>query len=67
MVSRRLPTHFPIVFDREDSGTISASVVGLPVYAQGSTQAAAERAIAATLAACLTARPEAAGGDVKTT
>ena len=60
-----MATHFPIVFDREDSGTISAYVVGLPVYAQGGTQAAAERAITATLAAYLTAHPEAAGGEIK--
>jgi len=31
-------THFPIVFEREDSGVISAYVAGLPVYAQGATR-----------------------------
>ena len=27
--------HYPIVFEREDSGVVSAYVAGLPVYAQG--------------------------------
>ena len=32
-----MPTHYPIVFEREDSGVFSAYVAGLPVYAQGPT------------------------------
>ena len=31
-------THYPIVFEREDSGVVSAYVAGLPVYAQGATR-----------------------------
>ena len=27
-----MPTHYPIVFEREDSGVFSAYVAGLPVY-----------------------------------
>jgi len=33
-----MATHFPIVFEREDSGMVSAYVAGLPVDAQGPTQ-----------------------------
>jgi hypothetical protein len=51
--------HFPIVFERETSGVISAYVAGLPVYAQGRTAAQAERAIRATLTAYLEAHPDA--------
>jgi predicted RNase H-like HicB family nuclease len=51
--------NFPIVFEREDSGVISAYVPGLPVYAQGATQAKAERAIRDTLSAYLEAHPRA--------
>jgi hypothetical protein len=50
---------FPIVFEREASGVVSASVAGLPVYAQGATQRQAERAIRQTLNAYLEAHPEA--------
>ena len=50
---------FPIVFEREESGAISVYVAGLPVYAQGATQKAAERAIRQTLKAYLEAHPEA--------
>jgi predicted RNase H-like HicB family nuclease len=50
---------FPIVFDREASGVISAYVPGLPVYAQGRTPAQAERAIRDTLTAYLEAHPDA--------
>ena len=49
---------FPIVFEREDSGIVSAFVAGLPVYAQGATQRQAEAAIRRTLGAYLTAHPE---------
>lgn len=54
-----MTTQFPIVFEREASGVISAYVAGLPVYAQGGTPAQAERAIRDTLAAYLDAHPEA--------
>jgi hypothetical protein len=50
---------FPIVFEREASGVISAYIAGLPVYAQGGTHAQAERAIRDTLAAYLDAHPKA--------
>lgn len=50
---------FPIVFESESSGVISAYVAGLPVYAQGATQAKVERAIRQTLAAYLEAHPDA--------
>lgn len=48
---------FPIVFEMEQSGVISAYVAGLPVYAQGATARLAERAIQRTLAAYLAAHP----------
>jgi hypothetical protein len=54
-----MATHFPIVFEPEDSGVTSAYVAGLPVYAQGPTPAHAERAIRRTLAAYLEAHPDA--------
>jgi predicted RNase H-like HicB family nuclease len=50
---------FPIVFEREASGVISAYVPGLPVYAQGATRPHAERAIRNTLSAYLEAHPDA--------
>lgn len=49
---------FPVVFEREASGVVSASVAGLPVYAQGATEAQAARAIRTTLAAYLAAHPD---------
>jgi len=52
-------TRFPVVFEPEDSGVISAYVAGLPVYAQGTTRAQARRAIRRTLMAYLEAHPEA--------
>src|SRR5436190_4855725 len=54
-----MPTHFPIVVEREDSGVFSAYVAGLPVYAQGATAMQAERAIQRTLTAYLDAHPRA--------
>jgi predicted RNase H-like HicB family nuclease len=57
-----MATQFPIVFEREDSGVVSAYVAGLPVYAQGGTQAQAERAIRQTLTAYLEAHPDATSG-----
>ena len=53
-----MATHFPIVFEREDSGAVSAYVAGLPVYAQGSTRSKAASAIVRTLRAYLEAHPE---------
>jgi hypothetical protein len=57
-----MAVRFPVVFEREASGVISAYVAGLPVYAQGGTQAQAERAIRRTLAAYLEAHPDATSG-----
>jgi predicted RNase H-like HicB family nuclease len=53
-----MAVHFPIVFEREDSGVFSAYVAGLPVYAQGATAKQAERAIQRTLTAYLDAHPD---------
>lgn len=53
-----MATHYPIVFEREDSGVVSAYVAGLPVYAQGPTRRKAARAIVRTLRAYLEAHPE---------
>ena len=53
-----MATHFPIVFEREDSGVVSAYVAGLPVYAQGRTRSQAASAIVRTLRAYLEAHPE---------
>ena len=50
--------HFPMVFETDASGVISAYVPGLPVYAQGTTQLRAERAIRNTLWAYLEAHPD---------
>ncbi len=52
-----MTTYFPIVFEEEDNGTISAYVAGLPVYAAADTQRQAERAIRETLEAYLEAHP----------
>lgn len=43
--------HYPIVFEREDSGVYSAYVAGFPVYAQGATHAKTASAIVRTLRA----------------
>lgn len=53
-----MATHYPIVFEREDSGVFSAYVAGLPVYAQGSTRSRAASAIVRTLRAYLEAHPD---------
>ena len=50
-------THFPVVFEREASGAISAYVPGLPVYAAADTHRKAERAIGSLLTAYLKAHP----------
>ena len=51
-------THFPIVFEREASGAISAYVPGLPVYAAADTNRKAEQAIGSLLAAYLKSHPD---------
>ena len=51
---------FPVVFETERNGVISAYVPGLPVYAAADTQVQAERAIRGVLAAYLEAHPDAA-------
>jgi hypothetical protein len=48
---------YPIVLETEDSGTVSAYVPGLPVYAAADTHAKAERAIRAVLTEYLRAHP----------
>lgn len=42
-------TQYPIVFEIEDSGVVSAYVAGLPIYAAADTHADAEQAIRAML------------------
>jgi hypothetical protein len=49
--------YFPIVFETEASGAVSAYVPGLPVYAAADSQVKAERAIHAVLTAYLEAHP----------
>lgn len=53
-----MAAHYPIVFEREESGVYSAYVAGLPVYAQGATHARTATAIVRTLRAYLDAHPE---------
>ena len=53
-----MATHYPIVFEREDSGVVSAYVAGLPVYAQAATRSKAASAILRTLRAYLDAHPQ---------
>jgi predicted RNase H-like HicB family nuclease len=53
-----MATHYPIVFEREESGAYSAYVAGLPVYAQGATRGKAATAIVRTLGAYLETHPE---------
>ena len=55
-----MTTYYPIVLETEASGAVSAYVPGLPVYAAADTRAKAERAIRTTLAAYLSAHPDAA-------
>jgi hypothetical protein len=50
---------YPIVFETEDNGTVSATVTGLPVFAAADTHREAEVAIADVLAAYLEAHPDA--------
>jgi hypothetical protein len=49
---------YPIVFETEGSGAVSAYVPGLPVYAAADSQAKAERAIRAVLAEFLDEHPD---------
>jgi hypothetical protein len=53
-----MATHYPIVFEREESGAYSAYVAGLPVYAQGPTRAKVASAIVRTLSAYLDTHPQ---------
>ena len=55
-----MATHYPIVFEQEESGAYSAYVAGLPVYAQGATRGKAATAIVRTLGAYLEAHPRGA-------
>jgi hypothetical protein len=48
---------YPIVFETEDNGAVSAYVPGLPVYAAADSDAQAERAIRAMLVDYLIAHP----------
>lgn len=57
-----MTTKFPIVFDTEASGAVTAYVVGLPVYAAADTLRETERAIRDTLVAYLAEHPEAVTG-----
>ncbi len=59
-----IATHFPLVLEREESGTFSAYVAGLPVYAQASTAKGVERAIQEVLGSYLEAHPGAASPAV---
>ena len=52
-----MTAHYPIVFETETSGAVSAYVPGLPVYAAADGHAKAERAIRAVLMAYLEAHP----------
>jgi len=57
--------HYPVVVEREDNGTFSAWVAGLPgVYAAADTAAVAKRAIRSALAAHLDALEE-LGRDIQ--
>ena len=53
-----MTTYYPIVIETEATGSFSAYVPGLPVYAAADTRTKAERAIRATLAAYLVAHPD---------
>ena len=57
-----MTVHYPIVFEKEDSGAVSVYVPGLPVYAAAGNHAKAERAIRAVLRAYLETHPGARSG-----
>ena len=52
-----MTVNYPIVFETEANGAVSAYVPGLPVYAAANSQVQAERAIRAVLAEYLEANP----------
>ncbi|MEX1129820.1 MAG: hypothetical protein WD227_13090 [Vicinamibacterales bacterium] len=52
-----MTVHYPIVFETEASGAVSAYVPGLPVYVAADSHAQAERAIRVLLTAYLEAHP----------
>jgi hypothetical protein len=52
-----MTVHYPIVFETEASGAVSAYVPGLPVYAAAESHTRAERAIRAVLTAYLETHP----------
>jgi predicted RNase H-like HicB family nuclease len=52
-----MTVNYPIVFEIEADGAVSAYVPGLPVYAAANSHAKAERAIRGVLAAYLEAHP----------
>jgi hypothetical protein len=54
-----MTNYFPIVFEKEASGAVSAYVPGLPVYASADGRPRAERAIREVLAAYLEEHPDA--------
>lgn len=53
---------YPIVFETEASGAVSAYVPGLPVYAAADSHARAEHAIRRVLGAYLEAHPDGESG-----
>ena len=57
-----MTVHYPIVFETEASGAVSAYVPGLPVYVAADSHARAERAIRAVLTAYLEAHPGSPSG-----
>jgi len=54
-----MTVHYPIVFETEPSGAVSAYVPGLPVYAAADSHAKAERAIRSVLTAYVSEHPDA--------
>jgi hypothetical protein len=50
--------YFPVIFEHEANGAISAFVPGLPIYAAADTRRQAEKAIRQTIEAYLDAHPE---------
>ena len=53
-----MSTYFPVVYEEETTGAVSAFVPGLPIYAAANTRRQAERAIRETIAAYLADHPE---------
>lgn len=52
-----MSANYPIVFETEDNGDVSAYVAGLPIYAQAATEKEAERAISSMLSAYFMTHP----------